>query len=94
MGNLPGPLAYLLLSWAVITVVLVALLIYRAVLATREDDQIYLNRAEASMMGGEQQLLIGKLQRLGKPITWLAVLSGLLLIGSASVWLWIGLTSF
>src|SRR5205814_4242260 len=55
MGNLPGPLAYLLLFWVVITAALVALLIYRAVLSTREDDQIYLNKAEVSMMAGEQQ---------------------------------------
>jgi len=94
MGNLLGPLAYLLLSWGVITIVLVGLLIYRAVLATREDDQIYLNKAEVSMMAGEQQVLIGRLQRLTKPITWLAVLSGILLIGSAGLWLWMGLTSF
>ena len=78
-------LAYLLLSWGVITAVLVGLLIYRAVLSTREDDQILLNKAEVSMMAGEQQALIGKLERLGKPITWLAVLSGLLLVGSAGV---------
>jgi hypothetical protein len=89
-----SPLAYLLVSWGVITVLLVGLLIYRAVLSTREDDQIYLNKAEVSMMAGEQQVLIGRLQRLGKPITWLAVLSGLLLIGSAGVWLWNGLISF
>jgi hypothetical protein len=89
-----SPLAYLLVSWGVITVVLVGLLIYRAVLSTREDDQIYLNKAEVSMMAGEQQVLIGRLQRLSRPITWLAVLSGLLLVGSAGVWLWNGLISF
>jgi hypothetical protein len=94
MGNLPSSLAYLLLLWGVITVVLVALLIYRAVLSTREDDQIYLNKAEVSMMAGEQQVLIGKLERLGKPITWLAALYVLLLLGSAGVWLWNGLMSF
>ena len=94
MGNLPSSLAYLLLSWGVITAVLLALLIYRAVLSTREDDQIYLNKAEVSMMAGEQQVLLGKLERLGRPIIWLAVLSGLLLIGTAGVWLWNGLASF
>ena len=94
MGDLPSPLAYLLLFWGLVTAVLVALLIYRSTLSSKEDDQLYLNKAEASMMGAEQQVIITKLQRLSQPITWLAVLSGVLLVASAGVWVWIGLTSF
>jgi hypothetical protein len=94
MGDLPSPLAYLLLSWVVVTVVLIALVMYRAALSTREDDQIYLNRAEVSMMADEQRAIIGRLERLGKPIAWLAVLSGALLMATAGVWVWIGFKSF
>jgi hypothetical protein len=91
MGDISGPLAYLLLSWGLITVALVVLLIYRATLSSKEDDQLYLNKAEVSMMGSEQALVITRLNRLGKPIIALAVLSGLLLLASASLWVWIGL---
>src|SRR5207237_640250 len=92
MGNLPSPLAYLLLAWGVITAVLVLMLIYRTTLSTKEDDQLYLNKAEVEMMGADQTVLIGKLQRLTKPIIWLAVLSGVLLIASAGFWVWVGLS--
>jgi hypothetical protein len=93
MGDISGPLAYLLLSWGLITVALIALLIYRVTLSNKEDDQLYLNKAEISMMGSEQAVVISRLNRLGKPILALAILSGLLLLASASVWVWIGFSN-
>ena len=90
MGEISGPLAYLLFAWGLITVVLVALVVYRASLSTKEDDQLYLNKAEVSMMGSDQAILITRLNRLSKPIVALAILSGILLVASASVWVWIG----
>ena len=93
MGDISGPLAYLLLSWGLITVALIALLIYRVTLSNKEDDQLYLNKAEISMMGSEQAVVISRLNRLGKPILALAILSGLLLLASASLWVWIGFSN-
>lgn len=93
MGDVSGPLAYLLLSWGLITVALIALLIYRVTLSNKEDDQLYLNKAEISMMGSDQAVVISRLNRLGKPILALAILSGLLLVASASVWVWIGFSN-
>jgi hypothetical protein len=93
MGDISGPLAYLLLSWGLITVALIALLIYRVTLSNKEDDQLYLNKAEISMMGSDQAAVISRLNRLGKPILALAILSGLLLLASASVWVWIGFSN-
>jgi hypothetical protein len=90
MGDISGPLAYLLLSWGLVTAALVVLLIYRSTLSSKEDDQLYLNKAEVSMMGSDQAAVITKLNRLGKPILALAVLSGLLLLASAGLWVWIG----
>jgi hypothetical protein len=90
MGDISGPLAYLLLSWGLITVALIALLVYRATLSNKEDDQLYLNKAEVSMMGSDQAVLISRLNRLGKPIIAFAILSGILLLASASLWVWIG----
>ncbi len=94
MGDLPTPLAYLLLTWGVITGILVILVIYRATLSTREDDQIYISKAGDSMMAVEQRMIIGKMNRLGRPILGLTVLSGTLLLASAGVWIWIGLKTF
>jgi hypothetical protein len=91
---MPTSLASLLISWGVITAVLVILLVYRATLSSKEDDQLYLNKAEVDMMGAEQSAIIGKLQRLSRPITVLAVLSGVLLIATAAMWVYIGFTSF
>ena len=93
MGDVSGPLAYLLLSWGSITLVLVVLLVYRATLSSKEDDQLYLNKAEVSMMGSAQALVITRLNRLSKPIFALAILSGILLLASASLWVWIGFSN-
>jgi hypothetical protein len=93
MGDISGPLAYLLLSWGLITFALVALLVYRATLSSKEDDQLYLNKAEVSMMGSAQAVLITRLNRLTKPIFALAILSGILLLASVSLWVWIGFSN-
>jgi len=91
MGGVPSVLAYLLMIWGSITAVLVVLVIYGNALSTREDDEIYLNRTEEKMMATEQRELIGKMNSLARVITVLAVISGIFLLASASVWVWIGL---
>jgi hypothetical protein len=94
MGSLTGPLEYLLLSWGVTTGVLVLLVIYRTTLSTREDDQIFIGKTEDNMMASEQRELIGKLNRLSRPIMTLSVISGVLLLASAGMWVWNGLRNF
>lgn len=91
MGGIPAPLSYLLLACGISTAVLAVLVIYGDMLATREDDQIYLNRAEQTMMASEQRALIGKMDRLKKVIWVLAVISGSLVVASFITWLWIEL---
>jgi hypothetical protein len=91
MGGIPNTLAYLLMIWGAITTVLVVLVIYGNALSTREDDEIYLNKTEESMMADEQRTLIGKMTRLARVITVLAIMSGVFLLASAGVWAWIGL---
>jgi hypothetical protein len=46
------------------------------------------------MMAAEQRQIVGKLNKLTRPIMTLAVLSGALLLASAGMWVWIGLKSF
>jgi hypothetical protein len=93
MTGMPATLSYLLISWGAITAVLLILMIYGNTLSIREDDEIYLNRAENQMMAAEQRVLITKMNRLKRVITVLASVSGILLIASAGLWAWIGLHS-
>ncbi|MGO9591559.1 MAG: hypothetical protein ACLP3K_16135 [Candidatus Acidiferrales bacterium] len=91
MGGIPAPLAYLLMACGLTTAALAILVIYGDILSTREEDQLYLDKAEQPMLA-EQKILIGKMDRLKKVIITLAVISGTLVLASAGVWLWIGLT--
>jgi hypothetical protein len=53
----------LLAVWAVLTLGLIVLLIYRGTLTMHEDDQLFLDSAEDHMQK-EQTELIGKMERL------------------------------
>ena len=83
---------YLLLVWGLVTVVLVALLVYRGFLESREDDQIFINKAQ-DHIAAEQRDIIVKVTRLGGPIKALAIASGSLLVVCAGAWLWTGFSS-
>jgi len=86
-------LTLLMSSWGVITVMLLALVIYRGTLSSKEDDQIFIDAAEQHHYK-EQQALIVKMARLTGPIITLAVVSGALLLASASIWIYEGLKNF
>jgi len=55
MGNLPSSFGLSVTFLDCNYDGVVALLLYRAVLANREDDQIYLNKAEVSMMAANSR---------------------------------------
>jgi hypothetical protein len=77
----------LLILWAGLTLVLIVLLIYRSTLAMHEDDQLFLDSAEAHM-AKEQEELILKMDRI-QP--WLRVCgagSALLTLIIAGMLLW------
>jgi hypothetical protein len=94
MGDIQwGPLAYLLLAWGVVTGALVILVVYRVTLSSKEDDQIFIGKAEEHI-AAEQRIIIMKVTRLTRPIYTLAVISGVLLLATAGVWIWDGLRSF
>ncbi len=88
MGVLSAHLGYLLELWVVVTALLAILVIYGNTLSAREDDQLYLNKAEEIMMGSVQQALIRKMDHLKRVITILGVFSGILLLTSYIVWVW------
>ena len=94
MGDIQwGPLAYLLLTWGVTTAVLVVLVVYRVTLSSREDDQIFITKAE-DHIAAEQRIIVAKVTQLSRPIFALTLASGLLLLASAGVWIYQGLKSF
>jgi len=86
-------LQMLLIAWAAVTVVLVGALIYRGRLENREEDQIFLDPAE-NAMATEQRVIVARIERLGRPITALWVLSGGLLVVIAGLWLYRGFQNF
>jgi beta-lactamase regulating signal transducer with metallopeptidase domain len=86
-------LTLLMISWGVITAALAVLVIYRGTLSSREDDQIFIDAAEQHHYQ-EQVAIIAKMKRLTKPIIALAVLSGVLLLTSAGLWMYQGFKSF
>lgn len=76
----------LLIVWAGLTVVLIVLLIYRSTLSMHEDDQLFLDSAEAHM-AKEQEELIGKMNRItpwlrvcgAGSVALLAIIAGMML---------------
>jgi hypothetical protein len=80
----------LMASWGVVTAILVLMLIYRSMLSTHDEEQIFLDPAEKAM-ATRQQAIAQKIQLLGRPIAAMFVLSGALFLTAAGVWLWHGL---
>jgi len=71
-------------AWGVITVVLAILLIYRATLSSKEDDQIFIDAAEHHHVE-EQKELIARMTRLRMPIIVLTAISVVLFLSAFSV---------
>ena len=92
-STLTGPVLYLLVAWGAVTAVFVGLLIWRSLLTSHEDDQIFLDSA-SEHMAREQRELVAKISSLSKPLMATGVLAALLLATAAGLWLWEGLKSF
>lgn len=83
---LEGQLLYLVVAWGIITALLLLLLVYRKTIASKEEDQLFLDGAE-SRLAAEQQDVALRLARLTKPIVVLAVLSAVLLLVISGLWM-------
>ena len=82
---LSSTLISLMIAWGVITVVFIVMCIYRSVLGLSEEDQLFLEKGEEGM-ARDQRKLIARIQKLSKPIMILGILSGVLLLVIAGVW--------
>jgi len=80
----------LLVLWGVLTTVLAVLLIYRGTLTMHEDDQLFLDSAEAHLENEQRDLLL-RMSRLRPYVNGLAASSGALILLIAGLWLWRGL---
>jgi len=91
--TLSGPLLYLLIAWGLVTAVFLFLVLRRSLLASHEDDQIFLDAAE-DHMAREQRELVAKINALSRPIMGTGILAGVLLLAIAGLWLYQGLKNF
>jgi len=93
METITGPILYLLIAWGVVTAIFLALLLWRSLLTTHEDDQLCLDAA-ADHIAQEQRELIAKITKLSRPIATSGIAAGALLLLIAGMWLYQGLKSF
>jgi hypothetical protein len=92
-STLTGPVLYLLFAWGAVTAIFIGLLIWRSLLTSHEDDQIFLDSA-GEHMAREQRELIARISSLSRPIMATGAIAALLLVTAAGMWLWEGLKSF
>ena len=92
-GLLKGPFLYLLITWGVVTAIFLILVIWRSVLTSHEDDQIFLDAAEEHM-AREQRELVTKINKLSSPILTSGIMAGVLLLAIAGIFVYNGLKNF
>jgi hypothetical protein len=92
-GLLNGPFLYLLITWGVVTAIFLILVIWRSVLSSHEDDQIFLDAAEEHMAKEQRELVI-KINKLSSPILTSGIMAGVLLLAIAGIFVYNGLKNF
>ena len=82
-----SPIMLLIIVWAVITVALVIVLIYRSTLSMHEDDQLFLDDSTSNLRA-EQEELLAKMRKVTPVVRILGAASGLLILVIAGMALW------
>lgn len=91
MITLSSAVSYLMTLSGMALVVLVALVVYGNVLDNKEDEELYLNPREQSIMAGDQPALIERMHGVARAITVAAVIAGVSFVTSAGIWVYISL---
>jgi hypothetical protein len=91
--SLTGPMLYVVIAWGAVTCVFLVLVIWRTLLASHEDDQIFLDAAQEHL-AREQRELVAKINALSRPIATTGIAAGALLLALAGMWLYNGLKNF
>ena len=92
-STLTGPVVYMLIAWGIVTAVFLALLIWRNLLESHEDDQLFHDAAEEHM-AREQRELVAKITSLSRPLLISGILSGVLLLLAGGLCIYAGLKNF
>lgn len=79
-------LTVLVIAWAAVTVVFLALLIYRSLVGMKEEDTLILSAAEAKIEE-EQRQILGRLSRIRPYLLVLGWTSAALLAAVLGVWI-------
>ena len=82
-----SPLMMLIVVWAVITVALILVLIYRSTLSMHEDDQLFLDDSTSNLRA-EQEELLSKMRKVTPVVRILGAASGVLILVIAGMALW------
>ena len=80
-----SPVMIMLIVWGVITAVFVILMIYRSLLSMREEDQLFLDPAEAKQEA-EQREIITRVQRITPYAKGFGLASLSLLVVTGALW--------
>lgn len=86
-------LTILLVVWSAITLVFIALLIWKSFAGLREDDQIFIDVAEAKQ-AEEQRTIVAKVERIAAWMKGFGFTSLALLLVIAGIWIYQGFTTF
>jgi len=79
-------LVNLLIVWGVVTGLWLALFIYSNIIEQKEEDGLFLDKAE-DHLAQEQKELLARLERLSKPMWALGITSGVLLAVIGVLWI-------
>ena len=89
--DLEKVIMYLLYAWGAVTAVLVFIFIRRSVMVMKEEDHLFLDKAEDHMRK-EQMEIVSKIEKLDKQLLYVGILCGVMLLLLAGVWVYHGLT--
>jgi hypothetical protein len=82
-----SPFMMVVVVWAVVTVALIIVLIYRSTLSMHEDDQLFLDDSTSNLRAEQEQVI----SRMNKVAPWVRILgaaSGLLILVIAGMAIW------
>ncbi len=82
-----SPIMMLAVIWAILTVMLIIVLIYRSTLSMHEDDQLFLDDSTSNLRA-EQEQLLSKMRKVTPWVRILGAASGLLILVIAGMALW------
>ncbi|HUJ39495.1 MAG TPA: hypothetical protein VLW54_03020 [Candidatus Acidoferrales bacterium] len=90
MSGSPSILIILSALWGVLTLGLIALLVYRGVIGRNEELELLVDQAE-HRFATEQQAISDRIERLSAPIRYVSITVGVLTLVIIAVWVYQGL---